>query len=165
MLELYVDGSCSGNPGPGGWGAAVIEYWDAPENGEIIHVHSENCSQTTNNREEMKAIIWALENYGNPERRKGNPSLTPVVYSDSAYCVNSFTNWIYGWKTNGWTRAKGKKLENLDLIKKYDELTSKGYAINLQKVPGHAGIFYNELADMLATKRLTAEEAMQRYGG
>lgn len=102
---------------------------------------------------EMKAIIWALENYGSPEDRIIIDSI-PIVYSDSAYCVNSFTNWIKGWKANGWTRAKGKKLENLDLIKRYDELICQGYKIDLKKIAGHAGNKWNEMADGLATGRI-----------
>lgn len=105
----------------------------------------------------MKAIIWALENYGNPEDRIIRGYI-PIVYSDSAYCINSFTNWIHGWKANGWTRAKGKKLENLDLIKRYDKLIEQGYKVNLKKIQGHAGYVGNILADGLATGKISQEE-------
>lgn len=157
MITVYVDGSCKGNPGPGGFGVIVIE------DNKIINAHYEQESITTNNRMEMKAIIWALENYGSQIIKEGTPLEIPVVYSDSAYCVNSFTNWIHGWKANGWTRAKGKKLENLDLIQRYDELTSMGYAIDLRKIAGHAGNVWNELADKLATGKLTTEQAIEEY--
>lgn len=163
MFTIYTDGSCSGNPGPGGFGVVVVESWDIPENGVIIDACTKRSPQTTNNREEMKAIIWALENYGD-EKHRGNGFVIPIVYSDSAYCVNSFTNWIHGWKANGWTRAKGKKLENLDLIKRYDELVEQGYKIDLRKVEGHAGIEFNELADKLATGKINIEGVMERYG-
>lgn len=154
MITIYTDGSCKGNPGPGGFGVVVIESWDIPEHGNIIEAHSEQCSDTTNNREEMKAIIYALEHYGD--------LVTPViVYSDSAYCVNSFTNWIHGWKANGWKRAGNKKLENLDLIQKYDELINQGLKIDLRKIKGHAGETYNELADDLATGKKTREQALK----
>lgn len=147
MLELYVDGACSGNPGPGGWGAVIIK------DGKLISTHQGRCEETTNNRMEMMAILWVLENFGSLEDVIINDCI-PIVYSDSAYCVNSFTNWIYEWKANGWTRAKGKKLENLDLIKKYYELISRGYKIDLRKIAGHAGHRWNEMADDLATGRI-----------
>lgn len=105
---------------------------------------------------EMSAILWALKNYGDRF-----PS--PIVYSDSAYCVNSFTVWIYGWKANGWKKAGNKKLENLDLILQYDELTSQGYKIDLIKCDGHVGITMNEYADDLATGRLAAATLKERY--
>lgn len=150
MITIYTDGSCKGNPGPGGFGAVVTSDYG------IEAVYQEFSNDTTNNREEMKAIIKILEDYGHLKP-------TPIVYSDSAYCVNSFTNWIHGWKANGWTRAKGKKLENLDLIQKYDELTSMGYAIDLRKIAGHAGNVWNELADALATGQKTKEQALNDY--
>ena len=162
MIALYVDGACSGNPGPGGFGAVVVEYEDSPENGSVIRTYSEKSDSTTNNRMEMSAIIWALENYGNWHNKGNKYLLPPIVYSDSAYCVNSFTNWIHGWKANGWTRAKGKKLENLDLIKRYDELTTQGYTIDLRKIAGHAGHKWNEMADDLAVGRITSEEMLRK---
>lgn len=162
MLIIYTDGSSRFNPGPGGFGVVVCESWDGNEC-LVIDAHQETTESTTNNREEMKAIIWALENYGD-ESHRGNGFVIPTVYSDSMYCVNSFTNWIHNWKANGWTRAKGKPLENLDLIKKYDELINKGHKINLQYVKGHSDNTWNNLADGLATGRLSAEEVMKEYG-
>ena len=153
MITIYTDGSCRGNPGPGGFGVIVVE------DDKVIAAYSEKSIGTTNNREEMKAIIYALENYG---AKKGD-FFVPTVYSDSAYCVNSFTNWIKGWKANGWVRAGGKKLENLDLIKTYDML-EKDYKIDLRKISGHAGEIYNELADALATGRMSVEEILKEYG-
>ncbi len=149
MMTIYTDGSCSNNPGPGGFGVIIVE------NGKVIHAYRESRNNTTNNRMEMAAILYALENYG---------SFSPIVYSDSAYCVNSFTKWISGWKANGWTRTRGKKLENLDLIKRYDELISQGKKIDLKKIKGHVGLLYNELADQLATGKITPEEVMKEYG-
>lgn len=148
---IYVDGSCQGNPGPGGFGAVVVK------DGIAINAYKERFDNTTNNRMEMRAIIWALENYGIPDNKMD----IPIVYSDSAYCVNSFNTWIKGWATNGWKRAKNKPLENLDLIKKYYQLINNGYSIDLRKVQGHSGIRYNELADRLATDKITVEEALK----
>lgn len=138
-MVIYVDGSCKGNPGPGGFGVVVLN-----DKGDIINQYQEFCENTTNNREEMKAIIWALENYG-----KCVPSI--IVYSDSAYCVNTFNIWMKNWKVNGWKRPKGQQVENLDLVKKYDKLINEGYLIDLQKVKGHADNEFNNLADKLAT--------------
>ncbi len=153
MITIYTDGSCSKNPGPGGFGVVVVK------DNKVIAAYQEKEDNTTNNRMEMKAIIYALETYGT------DPSdfTAPIVYSDSSYCVNSFTNWIKSWKANGWARAGGKKLENLDLIKTYDMLC-RNYKIDLRKIKGHAGEMYNELADALATGRMTVEEVIKEYG-
>ena len=153
-MTIYTDGSCLGNPGPGGFGVIVVD-----DNGIVIAAYTEREPKTTNNRMEMSAIIYALENYG----AKDGDFFAPIVYSDSAYCVNSFTSWIKGWKANGWTRAGGKKLENLDLIKIYDMLR-QDYKIDLRKIKGHDGELYNELADALATERMTKEEILREYG-
>lgn len=85
-------------------------------------------------------------NYG-----KTSPPLT--VYSDSAYCVNSLTKWMYGWAANGWLKSDNKPPENLELIKTYYDLEKQGYKINLQRIAGHAGHKWNEFADALATGR------------
>lgn len=146
MIEIYVDGSCRGNPGPGGWGAVVVE------NEKIISAHSMKDGWTTNNRMEMSAILWATAGYGD---------LNPIVYSDSAYAVNTFNTWMWNWKNNGWRRAMNQPIENLDLVRKYDELIQKGYKIDLRKVAGHSGVKYNEVADGLATGRLKPEEVMK----
>lgn len=146
MIEVYVDGSCRGNPGPGGWGAVVVE------NGKIINAYSMRDGYTTNNRMEMSAILWAAAGYGD---------LNPVVYSDSAYAVNTFNTWMWNWKNNGWRRAMNQPIENLDLVRKYDELIQKGYRIDLRKVAGHSGVKYNEIADGLATGRIKPEEVMK----
>ena len=108
MIIAYSDGSCRRNPGPGGFGTVILESWDhTVENAVVKDAYSERCPQTTNNREEIKAILWIMRKYG-----KEHP--VPIVYSDSTYCVNSFTLWITGWKERGWKRAGNKPLENLD---------------------------------------------------
>ncbi len=152
-MEIYVDGACSGNPGPGGFGVIVVD------NNKIISAYRhKSTGVTTNNRMEMEAIIYVLENCGTDI----NSFSCPTVYSDSAYCVNAFTSWIKNWKANGWTRAKGKKLENLDLILKYDELC-KTKQIDLQKVKGHDGVLFNELADKLAKGAITVEQVIKGF--
>lgn len=158
MITIYTDGSTLKNgtkDALGGFGVVVVQ------DDKVIAAYAERTKGTTNNREEMKAIIYALENYG----AENGTFTAPIVYSDSSYCVNSFTNWIKGWKANNWMRAGGKKLENLDLIQLYDKLTSdEGLCVDLRKVPGHAGIVYNELADALATGKMSIEEVMKEYG-
>ncbi len=146
LLEIYTDGACSGNPGPGGWGAVVVD------DDTMVDEISERTPQTTNNREEMKAILWAIEMYG-----KESP--LPVVWSDSAYCVNTFNTWMWNWKSNGWKRAKDQSIENLDLVKQYDSLISRGFRIDLRKIEGHAGHKWNEYADGLATGRIQCKGA------
>ena len=88
----------------------------------------------------------------------------PVVYSDSSYCVNTFNEWMFNWARNGWINSSKKKPENLDLIIEYYNWYQKGYKIDLRKVKGHAGHEWNELADQLATGKISAEEAMRTYG-
>lgn len=158
MIIAYSDGSCSRNPGPGGFGAVILESWDHTiDNASLKDAHSKRCDSTTNNREELKAILWIMEHYG-------KENVSPLVYSDSAYCVNSLTLWIGGWKERGWKRAGNKPLENLDLIQEYDRLYQEGYRIDLRKIPGHAGVKWNEVADKLATGKISKEEVMKTYG-
>lgn len=165
MITIYTDGSTCKNgrkDASGGFGVVVLESWDGvEETATVIDAKQAHTEGTTNNREEMKAVIWALEHYGDKAHR-GNGFLIPVVYCDSMYCVNSFTNWIKGWKANGWVRAGGKKLENLDLIQRYDELLEQGHLIDLRHCRGHAGNIWNELADKLATGKITAEEVLSQ---
>lgn len=163
MIVIYTDGSAKGNGkanAKGGFGIVVCQAWgdEGEENYTPINFYQEEEDGTTNNRMEMKAILWALENYGKPPEGKESQwtSLMPIVYSDSSYAVNSFTVWIKGWKNNGWKRAHNKPVENLDLVKKWDELVGKGYAIDLRHCAGHSGNKWNELADALATGRLKA---------
>lgn len=168
MKVIYTDGSALKNgakDAKGGFGVVVCEVWgdENPEQYTVIDAYAERAEGTTNNRMEMSAILWALEKYGGVEHR-GNGFLIPVVYSDSQYCVNSFTQWIKNWKANGWVRPGGKKLENLDLIKRYDELLGQGQQIALQYIKGHAGKVWNEIADQLATGRITPEEVLNKYG-
>lgn len=155
MITAFTDGSCRGNPGPGGYGVIILEH-DNPnlEDAKVIDTNQVGCLKTTNNREEMKAIIWAM-------RRIGKRFPTPIVYSDSAYCVNSFTLWIDNWRRNGWVRAGNKPLENLDLIQEYDALLKDGYRIDLKKVAGHSGVKWNEAVDGLATGRLKTQEVYE----
>ena len=142
-MIIYTDGSCLGNPGPGGFGVVILD-----DNENLIKTYKERNDNTTNNRMELSAILWAFFKYGVPAATGVEP---PTVYSDSAYCVNTFNNWMFSWAKNGWIKSDKKKPENLDLIQLYHRYYQKGYRINLQKVKGHNGHKWNELADALAT--------------
>ena len=145
-MIIYTDGSCNYNPGPGGFGVVILD-----DNENLILTHSERSQKTTNNREELKAILWAFLRYGVPAAADENP---PTVYSDSAYSVNTLTNWMFSWEKKGWLKSNNKTPENLDLIKSFYEYWKRGYRIGLQKVKGHAGNKWNELADQLATNKI-----------
>ena len=150
-MVIYTDGSCSGNGKEinfGGFGIVVLD-----NDGNIITTYSKAADNTTNNREELKAILFAMLRYGKSD--------CPIVYSDSAYAVNTFTNWMFNWASNGWIKTTDKRPpENLDLIQAYYDFYQRGYRIDLRKVRGHSGNIGNELADKLATGEIkTFEEA------
>lgn len=154
MVTVYTDGACQGNgkkENSGGFGVVVIN-----EKQEIVEQYNKLCSNTTNNREELKAILYALIKYGTQETAAWelHPQTPPIVYSDSAYAVNTLTNWMFSWEKNNWKKADKQVPENLDLIQAYFELYQKGYRIDLRKVKGHAGNKWNEIADALATGRI-----------
>ena len=145
-MIIYTDGSCIKNPGgPGGFGVVVLD-----DNENLITYHSERYDNTTNNRMELSAILWAFLKYGAPATAGNNP---PVVYSDSAYCVNTLTSWMFNWEKNGWIKGDRNKPENLDLIKPFFHYWKRGYRIDLRKVKGHAGNKWNTMADALATNK------------
>lgn len=154
-MTFYTDGSCLGNgkaSATGGYGIVGID-----DQGQVAFVRSKRSKDTTNNREELKAILYVMLNYGEKCDDWGQP---PIVYSDSAYCVNTFNEWMFGWARKGWIKSDKKTPENLDLIKTYYEWYQKGYRIDLRKVKGHAGDVFNEIADGLATSRITEEEVL-----
>ena len=155
-MIAYTDGSCLGNGSDnskGGFGVVILN-----NQGEYITSHQVTSEKTTNNREELKAILFVLLRYG-----KYQPSV--IVYSDSAYCVNSLNNWIHGWARNNWIKSDGKAPENLDIMKAFYEFYQKGYRIDLRKIKGHAGYEWNELADALATGRTSVLELERKYNG
>ena len=142
-MEIYTDGSAYPNPGPGGYGIVGVE------NNNIVFTRSKQYNnEVTNNEMEIKAILYTMLNFGS----KSNP---PIVYSDSSYCVNIFNNWMFTWKKNNWLKGDNQIPKNLDLIKTYYDWYEKGYRINLKKIKGHQGNKYNELADALATGKIT----------
>lgn len=152
-MVFYVDGSCKGNPGPGGFGVVRVvsvlrqTYSEYIESKSIAYKYSEQCENTTNNREEMKAMLHVFQYVEN----EGNP-LT-FIYSDSAYVVNMCTDWIFTWAKNGWKNSKNKQVENIDLVLKlYDYISKDTFNCIISKVKGHNDIPENELADALATQ-------------
>ncbi len=140
-VEIYTDGACSGNPGPGGW-AAILKAGDAEK--EISGYEAE----TTNNRMELLAVINGLKSL------KKRCKVT--VYSDSAYVVNAFRqNWLENWKRNGWKRGprKNQPVLNSDLWQELDRLI-RDHEVRFEKVAGHSGHEYNERVDELAVQEI-----------
>ena len=147
---FYTDGSCSKNGSQENTGGFGVLGLDKDE--KIVVSYCKRSENTTNNREELKAILYVLKHYGN------DPNNIPTVYSDSAYSVNTLTNWMYNWSYNNWIKSDGKTPENLDIIQEYYDLCNKGYQINLQKVKGHSTNKWNNLVDNLATGKIEAWE-------
>lgn len=142
MVNIFVDGACSGNPGPGGYGLVILK-----DDNIIQWRHSAFCDNTTNNREEMKAIIEAFR-----LADLGFPNEDVFIYSDSAYCVNMINDWIWNWSKNGWKNSKKKEVENIDLVKEiYSYINKEFYHCQVVKISGHNGEVGNEIADALAT--------------
>lgn len=133
-IVIYTDGACSGNPGPGGWGAILM--W-----GEHRKELSGGESVTTNNRMELMAAISALEAI----KRSSKVEL----HTDSNYVKNGITQWIHGWKRNGWKTADKKAVKNAELWQRLEE-ARKRHDVDWHWVKGHAGHEHNERADELA---------------
>ena len=149
-ITIYTDGSCLSNgslENEGGFGVVVVD-----ENENLLYTYKKRNKNTTNNRQELRAILYAFLNYG-VQTKDMEAVYIPVVYSDSAYCVNTFNSWMFNWARNGWIKSDGKTPENLDLIQAYYDWYQKGYRIELRKIKGHSGHVWNELADKLATDR------------
>lgn len=134
LIEIWTDGACSGNPGPGGWGALMIS-------GEHEKELFGGEAETTNNRMEMMAAIQALTALKGPSKVR--------LHTDSTYLKDGLTKWIHGWKRNGWKTAAKKPVKNKDLWQMLEEAT-KRHEIEWVWVKGHAGDPGNERADELA---------------
>jgi ribonuclease HI len=134
-VELFTDGACQGNPGPGGWGV-LLRY------GGIEKELSGAEPATTNNRMELTAVIRGLEALRRPCR--------VLVTTDSQYVRNGITDWIRRWRRNGWRTADRQPVKNSDLWRRLDEVVA-GHEIEWHWVKGHAGHPENERADRLAT--------------
>ena len=138
LVELFTDGACSGNPGPGGWG--VLIRWG---NHEKTLCGGEK--ETTNNRMELMAAIQALESL--------TRGVNATLFTDSKYVKDGITQWIVNWKCNGWKTAAKKPVKNVDLWKRLDGALER-HTVEWQWVKGHAGHVENERADELARQGL-----------
>ncbi len=142
-VTIYTDGACSGNPGPGGWGAILMwgDHRKEIMGGEAL---------TTNNRMELMAAISALEALKTGVRAD--------LYTDSAYVRNGIMTWIHGWKRNGWRTADKKPVKNVELWQRL-ELALQRHDVTWHWVKGHAGHPENERADELAREGMAAFKA------
>ena len=135
-VEIYTDGACKGNPGPGGWGVWL-------RSGEHERELWGGEAQTTNNRMELTAVIESLAALKTPCR--------VTLHLDSEYVRNGITSWIHNWKRRGWRTASNQAVKNVDLWQKLDTL-SQAHQIDWRWVKGHAGNEGNERADALANR-------------
>lgn len=136
VVTIHTDGACSGNPGPGGWGA-VLEF-----NGKSRELKGGE-RLTTNNRMELRAAIEALKALTKP--------CTVDLWSDSVYVRDGITKWIHGWKRNGWKTADKKPVKNVDLWQELDAAMGR-HKVRFHWLKGHAGHDANERADALANE-------------
>ncbi|HEX2841963.1 ribonuclease HI [Hyphomicrobium sp.] len=142
-IEIYTDGACSGNPGPGGWGAILIwgDHRKEIKGGE---------AQTTNNRMELMAAISALEAL--------KVGVEADLYTDSSYVRNGISSWIHGWKKNGWRTADKKPVKNVELWQRLEKALGQ-HRVTWHWVKGHAGHPENERADELAREGMAEFKA------
>ncbi|HKT31760.1 MAG TPA: ribonuclease HI [Gammaproteobacteria bacterium] len=137
-VEIYTDGACRGNPGPGGW-AAVLR------SGAREKTLQGSAAQTTNNRMELTAAVSALQALARPA--------SVVLYTDSKYVQQGISEWLPSWRARGWKTAGKKPVKNLDLWQALHQATA-GHAIEWRWVRGHSGNAYNEEVDRLANEAI-----------
>ena len=145
-MEIYTDGACRGNPGPGGWGA-LLSY------GEHQKELSGAEALTTNNRMELTAVIRALEALKRPSELR--------IFTDSEYVRRGITEWVKSWKARGWKTADRKPVKNQDLWERLDELVIP-HKIEWRWVKGHSGIPGNERVDQLANEAIDRARSAMR---
>lgn len=143
IVELWSDGSCSGNPGPGGW-ATILK------SGEQVRELTGGEKDSTNNRMEIMGILHGLKALSRP--------CQVHIHTDSKYVMDCLTKWIHGWRKNGWKTKAGKPVANRELLEQLDQ-ELKRHQIQWVKVTGHAGVDLNERCDYLAV------QACKRFGG
>ncbi|MBL41892.1 MAG: ribonuclease HI [Rhodospirillaceae bacterium] len=132
--KVYTDGACSGNPGPGGWGAVII----CEDRVDEISGYDKN---STNNRMELQAVIKSLQYLDTEEELE--------IFTDSTYVMNGITKWIMNWKKNNWLNSSKKPVKNEDLWRRLDTLSAEKKII-WKWVKGHSGDKWNDKADFLA---------------
>jgi ribonuclease HI len=139
-VEIYTDGACRGNPGPGGW-AALLSFGEREKELAGAEAH------TTNNRMELTAVIRALEALKRPVEAR--------VFTDSEYVRRGISEWVIAWKSRGWKTADRKPVKNQDLWEELDRLAA-GHKIEWRWVKGHSGVPGNERVDRLANEAIDA---------
>jgi ribonuclease HI len=144
VVEIYTDGACSGNPGPGGWGA-LLRYGKHER-----ELYGGESTPTTNNRMELMAPIQALESLTRPSVVR--------MYTDSTYVRNGIMQWIANWKRNGWLTSAKQPVKNADLWKRL-EAAAERHEVEWHWVKGHAGHPENERADQLAVRGVQESRA------
>jgi ribonuclease HI len=146
VIEIYTDGACRGNPGPGGWAALLLlDEHEKELSGAEAH--------TTNNRMELTAVIRALEALKRPVAAR--------IYTDSQYVRRGITEWLQAWKARGWRTADKKPVKNQDLWQQLDALCTP-HRLEWRWVPGHAGVPGNERVDRLANEAIDALHGSMR---
>jgi ribonuclease HI len=140
VVEIYTDGACRGNPGPGGWGA-LLSFGEREKELAGAEAH------TTNNRMELTAVIRALEALKRPVEAR--------VFTDSEYVRRGITEWVVSWKARGWKTADRKPVKNQDLWEELDRLAAL-HKIEWRWVKGHSGVPGNERVDRLANEAIDA---------
>ncbi|PPR64809.1 MAG: Ribonuclease HI [Alphaproteobacteria bacterium MarineAlpha4_Bin2] len=141
-VDIFTDGACTGNPGPGGWGAILrFKNWEKELSGGEV--------ETTNNRMELRAAIEGLQALRRPMR--------VVIHTDSIYVKDGITKWIINWKRNGWGTAAKKPVKNIDLWQALDDALGD-HRVEWRWVKGHAGHTENERADALARAAVPRRE-------
>ena len=158
-LDIYTDGGCSGNPGPGGWAYVIIQKTGQSES--ICREEWGGEKNTTNNRMELIAVISALQ-YLKAQKSLGlggnsqqGQSLCITVHTDSQYVQKGITEWIRNWKRNSWRTKDKKPVKNKDLWLELDMLAGE-FSVKWEWIQGHAGNTYNEHCDSLVQKAITS---------
>ena len=142
-VEIYTDGACRGNPGPGGWGVLL-------RRGTVIREMHGGAALTTNNQMELMAAIQGLEALKEP--------CQVTLYTDSKYVLDGITRWIHGWKRNGWRTASKAAVKNAELWQRLDHATAR-HQVQWKWVKGHSGDPDNERADQLANRGIDEMQA------
>jgi ribonuclease HI len=146
VIQIYTDGACRGNPGPGGWAALLM-----------LGTHEKELSgaeaHTTNNRMELTAVIRALEAL--------KRSVAAQIYTDSQYVMRGTMEWLPAWKARGWRTAGRKPVKNQDLWERLDALSTQ-HRLEWHWVPGHAGVAGNERVDRLANEAIDTMQHSMR---
>ena len=150
MKTIYTDGSCRGNPGPGGWSCVVIDE-------QNVSCYYGTDSATTNNRMELQGLLTAFR-YAD-----AHPDEKFEIICDSAYCVQMCNDWIFKWIENGWRTAAKKPVQNLELVQAIYQYLTGFPNFTICRCEGHAGVAGNEIADALATGNLKRLQYLLDY--